>query len=72
MTREEYRQKAVGRYYLQKKNEVGTEKLDAKLIEAYELGAMQAYDEFHKDPKAVRVPLWDVNSNNFKIPESKL
>lgn len=72
MTREEYRQKAIGRYYLQKKNEVGSEKLDSKLIEAYEQGALDSYDEFHKDPKAIRIPLWNVNSNDFKLPESKL
>lgn len=73
MTREEFRAIAVGRYYLQKKNEVGGETLRSELLEAYEQGAMMAYEVFHKQqPTAIRIPLWNVDSANFKMPESKL
>ena len=70
--RESLREIAIGKFIVKKQIEVGVDKIDEKEIKAYENGFLDCYDRFFVKEDSVKIPLYHVDSANFKLPESKL
>lgn len=71
-SRESLREIAIGKFYLKKSNEVGFTDISKSELEAYEAGFFDCYDRFFIIQGTVKLPLYNVDSANFKLPESRL